>query len=150
MKYHGAHQRRLAFLEARRRSVRVLILAIVLAGCGSDPVGCDPCFTEAIVYGSLSGPQGSDVSGRNISVEAYPAECGIALRAGLDMVTDAQGRFRGRMSSPYKPFTAECLSVTVQGENGGEDVIREYPVFLEFRFEADPALLDSVRVDVVL
>lgn len=127
-----------------------MTLLIAMAGCGGDPIGCDPCRTQAIVYGSLTGVQDNDVSGRNVSVVAHAGSCGTTWKGGVDLVTDAQGDFRRIVSSPYSPFTTECLTVTVHGENGNQDLVRELPMALEFRAESDPARLDSVRIDVGL
>lgn len=67
-------------------SVSVLMLAIT--ACNDDPTGCDPCRTDAIVYGTLTG---SAVSRRDISIVAYDLSCGADLRAGIDITTDEQG-----------------------------------------------------------
>lgn len=127
----------------------VALIAIVLAGC-DDPIGCDPCHTDAIVYGTLTGAAGVPVAQRQVTVAAFRGSCEDHPPATADVVTDASGSFRGLLISLLGPFTADCLSVTVRGEAGAADVVREFTASLDFRFEPDPARLDSVRLDVTL
>lgn len=127
----------------------VALIAIALAGC-DDPVGCDPCHTDAIVYGTLTGAAGDPVAQRQVTVAAFRGSCDDHPRATADVVTDASGSFRGRLVSLLGPFTADCLAVTVRGEAGGADVVREFTASLYFRYEANPARLDSIRLDVTL
>lgn len=127
----------------------VALLAALLVGCG-DPIGCDVCHTDAIVYGTLTGAEGAAVAQRQIAVAAFRGSCDDRPRANADMVTDPSGSFRGQLYSLFGPFTADCLSVTVRGEAGAADVVKEFPASLDFRFEANPARLDSVRLDITL
>lgn len=126
-----------------------LFMIAAVGGCGSSPTGCDPCFTEAIVHGSLAGQHGTSVSGRNLAIRAYVGSCEGPQRGQGDLLTDTRGQFRGRLSSLYSPFTTGCISVTVRDENGA-DVVLEYPLSVEFRLESDRTALDSVRIDIEL
>lgn len=129
--------------------VSSLVLAIAAAACGREPTGCDPCTTEAIVYGSLTGTQDAAASGRTLSIGAYAGGCDDVMRGHVEVMSDAQGRFRGRVWSTFGPFVADCISIIVSEPVGAPEVVRLVPVTLEFRpsFERP---LDSIRVDVEL
>lgn len=133
----------------RAGAALVALFAVVVAGC-DDPVGCDVCHTDAIVYGTLTGAAGAPVAQRQVTVSAFRGGCDDHPRANADVVTDASGSFRGRLVSLFGPFTADCLAVTVRGEAGGAAVVREFTASLYFRYEANPARLDSVRLEVTL
>jgi len=131
--------------------MRALLLAagltIITAGCDGDPV-CDPCATQAVIFGTVSNDQGEPVAGVQMNFEVYRQTCGTEVRAGERATSDASGRYRAHIHSLWTPFVGHCFVIRTNPDN--------QPGFptLDFEFQGELAfhtrLRDSVRYDVVL
>lgn len=127
-----------------------LVMTLVLSGCRNSPVAeCDPCFTSAIIRGSVTDPTGQPQSRIPVSVTTYRSDCGIVWRATSEFRTDSLGQFRRRIQSPFSPHVAECVQIMTGSAPEWPVDTLEIRSGLEFRFDSNEAHLDSITVNVV-
>lgn len=128
-------------------------LVPLIVSC-SNPVGCDPCSTEAIAYGLVTDTLGEPVPGVRVKMLVSSFSCEEFVNHGGTLKgepwTDDAGWYRAVIVTQFKPFTASCLQVI---GNSHEDpawptTTVSVPISLEIRPEGER--MDSVRVDVVL
>lgn len=140
----------------RRLSRHLLLILFVAASC-KDPVKpvCDPCFTTAVVYGSVLDSAGSPVPDVHVAIDIYLlASCdgGWREKGVFPAPTDAAGRFGGVWSSLHSPWTARCFNVTVTPDSTAAWPTEKF-LFrdsLHFRDEYKGEPRDSIRLDVKL
>jgi hypothetical protein len=129
--------------------------ALITGACSDPTEGCDPCRTDAIVYGVVTDATGAPVSHVRVEVAVSAASCGEdfiqhgGTQAG-EPWTESDGRYRATVISLYAPFTATCAEVTGNSHADPMWPITTVtsPISLELRERNTP--LDSVRVDVTL
>ena len=125
-------------------------LIAVLAGCGS-PSGCDPCFTAAIVSGTVTYDDGAPVARVRLDISTYLSSCGVEIRGGEYAYTDSVGRYRSRVQSLFSPHTVQCIRIILNGEGapGWPTDTTDFAPALEFR-PREEERLDSAELNVVV
>jgi hypothetical protein len=159
-KYAGRHnpRRRWRFGRTERGQHRrilapaVVPLCLAVQGCGSDPVGCDPCFTSAVVYGTIADSLGRAVTDVPVEVLAHVGGCETPFRGFMNTTANSGGRYRALAGSLHSPFTADCFAVTanVNGDPRWPRGAAKVAGRVEFRAELDRVPRDSIRLDLVL
>ena len=128
-------------------------VVIMTLGCGTtEPIGCDPCRTTAIVNVHVSDAVGQPIVGVPLLITTYLTTCGIGFRGGEEgFVTQSEGHRRILISSLFSPHTVECIRLTVNSSLNPNfpSATKELPARLEFRAE-DGTPRDSMRLDIVV
>ena len=138
----------------RRLPFCLLLLVVAAAGC-QDPVipTCDPCFTSAVVYGSVVDSDEAPVAGLPVLVKAYRSDsCDRGFGGWGDLRTDSSGEYGGLMGSLLGPFTAHCFRVTINADSSATWPTETFVIqdSVEFWAELHGEPRDSIRIDVVL
>jgi hypothetical protein len=139
-----------------RRALLMLPVAWVFA-CGlTEPEGCDPCTTSAVVYGTVVDADGAPVVGVQVDIRAYEGSCSDSFpKGGTDNgwpLTNAHGKYRARPISLFSPFTAKCLTITANPRNdprwpaGADTAVAEVRFLSDYRSSAR----DSVEINLRL
>ena len=137
------------------RGILAGVLSAVLAGasCGQSPtVGCDPCRTSAIAFGTVEYAGGTPLVRVPVLVRAYSESFGEEFRGGEMAYTDSPGNFRVRVSSLYAPHTAHCFRLTVNADalTGWPTETAEVQGSLDFREGERAEMMDSIRLDITV
>jgi len=127
-------------------------LCIAMQACGSDPVGCDPCFTTAVIYGAVVDSAGRPAAGVPVDVLAHVGGCDSPFRGFMHTTANSGGGYRALAGSLHSPFTADCFAITANVDGDarwprGRAVIAGR---VEFRAELDGLPRDSIRLDLVV
>jgi hypothetical protein len=123
-------------------------LFIFLISC-SDPVACDPCTSDAIIYGRVTNG-GEALPHAPLRFSVYEGNCGEGFRGGGPTFTDEVGNYRLVIASLFSPFTARCIiaSVNPEGTPGIPSAAFNSVQNLRFRFDPRREALDSIRLDI--
>jgi hypothetical protein len=124
----------------------------IATGCGRDPIYCDPCFTTAIIFGTVRDSSGSAVADVPVEVLAHVGGCQTSFRGFGTTPTDSEGRYRGEFGSLHSPFTADCFELTANpdGDPQWPQGREEITATVEFRADYDDSPRDSVRLDLIV
>lgn len=132
-----------------RRAMRITVVLVAAVAC-SNPVGCDPCFTSAVVYGSVTDTRVPIGPRLVISIRAYEDDCKVSLKGFGNAILDASGGYRTAMHSRYSNFVAVCLAVSVRDTALGLETTLDVREDLDFRYLPSAATYDSVRLDITV
>jgi hypothetical protein len=137
------------------RCITLLLSITTISGCGNPMPPCvDICAVSGVVRGVVKDEGGSPVAGAMVGILVFRDTCEPKeLRSFLgEAKTDSLGRFRALATSTFAPFTAGCVSVTVEARDGLPETMHQFPTQLEMRFEDQrhDTPRDSVLVTVVL
>jgi hypothetical protein len=134
------------------KSVSFLALCLAVMGCSrTTEIGCDPCTTSAIVYGTVRTSDGAPIAAARIDVDAYLDQCSGPHwgQTNVPAQSDVDGRYRSSPSSPAAPFSA-CVVVRVTPPSGSSFAsAASSGAFVQFR-DSRSTGLDSSRVDIAL
>lgn len=133
-----------------RRLMLAPLLALVFVVCTpTEPCGCTPATTQALVLGRITTAVGAPAAGLRVEAEVYDRGCGeagayptnIGQRAA---VTDGDGRYRIAARSFVGEQPMACATVAVIR---GADTVQGGSTNVALR-RGPP--LDSARVDIAL
>jgi hypothetical protein len=134
----------------KRLFLVVAVALVAVCGTPTSPCACEPERTHILVYGTVRTGTGVPVPSAKVFAGAAPAEAAVydpVFGEGHEVVTtDAQGKYRVRVLSPFAPTVPATVRVAVVDAPG--DTVRSQAVGASLRSERQAA--DSLEVNVVV